>query len=87
MSLRFALSKLLYQIKYMKLTQKAINAIRNNKRVRARLQLDLNRSEYTINRYIDDNDIMLTTAQALTVIREETGLSDDQILEKEPAVA
>jgi hypothetical protein len=87
MSLRFALSKLLYQIKYMKLTQKAINAIRNNKRVRARLQLDLNRSEYTINRYIDDNDIMLTTAQALTVIREEAGLSDDQILEKEPAVA
>lgn len=68
----------------MKLTIKAIDAIRNNKRARARLQLDLNKSEFTINRYIADNDIMLTTAQALEVIRQETGLSDDQILEKEP---
>jgi hypothetical protein len=67
----------------MKLTQKAIDALKNHKRARARLQLDLNKSEYTINRYIADNDIMLTTATALKVIREETGISDDQLLEIE----
>lgn len=65
----------------MKLTQKAIDALKKDKRARARLQLDLNRSEYTINKYISENDIMLTTATALAVIREETGFSDDEILE------
>jgi hypothetical protein len=67
----------------MKLTLKAIDAIKNNKRVRARLQLELDKSEFTINRYIADNDSngMLTTAAALKVIREETGLNDSQILE------
>lgn len=73
----------------MKLTQKAIDAIRNNKRARARLQLDLDKSEYTINKYIADNEVnsMLTTATALQVIRQETGLSDSEILEDEKAVA
>jgi NAD kinase len=65
----------------MKLTQKAIDAIKKNKRARARLQLDLDKSEYTINKYIAENDIMLTTAQALKVIREETGLDDSEVLE------
>jgi hypothetical protein len=65
----------------MKLTQKAIDNLRSNKRARARLQLSLNKSEYTINKYISDNDIMLTTAIALKVIREETGLDDSEILE------
>ncbi|OLY94801.1 hypothetical protein [Cnuella takakiae] len=71
----------------MKLTQLALGAIRNNKRVRARLQLELDRSEYTINRYVQENDIMLTTATALKIIREETGLTTKQILEKEKALA
>lgn len=65
----------------MKLTEKAIAAIRNNKRVRARLQLDLNKSEYTIARYIINNDIMLTTATALAVIKEETGMTEDELIE------
>lgn len=68
----------------MKLTQKAIDAIKNNKRVRARLQLDLDKSEFTINRYIADNDTngMLTTAAALRVIREELEIGDSEILEE-----
>lgn len=65
----------------MKLTHKAIEAIRNDKRARARLQLELDKSEYTINRYIETNDDNLTKAAALKVIREETGLTDAQILE------
>lgn len=71
----------------MKLTQKAVEAIKNNKRARARLQLDLDKSEYTINKYIAENDIMLTTAQALKVIREETGLEDSEILEENSITA
>lgn len=39
-------------------------------------------SEPTIYRYINDNDDNLTKAAALRVIREETGLTDDQILEE-----
>lgn len=65
---------------YMKLSQQAINALKNNKRARARLQLEFDKSEYTINRYIADNDIMLTTASALVIIREETGMKNNQIL-------
>lgn len=68
----------------MKLTQKAIDALKKDKRARARLQLDLDKSEYTINRYLDSNDIMLTTATALQIIREETGLTDAEILEDSP---
>lgn len=74
----------------MKLSQKAINAIKNNKRVRARLQLALDRSEYRINDYIRDNESNgeLTKASAIQVIKEETGLDYDQILEEtEPARA
>lgn len=67
----------------MKLTQIAIDALKNNKRARARLQLDLDKSEYTINRYIDENNIMLTTATALVVIREELKMDDSELLEVE----
>lgn len=66
----------------MKLTQIAIDALKNNKRARARLQLDLDKSEYTINRYIDENNIMLTTATALVVIREELEMEDSELLEE-----
>lgn len=40
-------------------------------------------SEPTIYRYINDNDDNLTKAAALAIIREEIGLSDEQILEVE----
>lgn len=66
----------------MKLTQKAIDQLKNNKRARARLQLDLDKSEYTINKYISENDIMLTTATALVVIREELKMDDSELLEE-----
>jgi hypothetical protein len=67
----------------MKLTQKVIDELKRNKRARARLQLDLNKSEYTINKYISENDIMLTTAAALVIIREELKMEDSEILETE----
>lgn len=40
-------------------------------------------SEPTVYRYISENDDNLTKAAALKVIRDVTGLTDDQILEQE----
>lgn len=70
----------------MKLTKKALEEIRTNKRLRALLALTLDKSDFTIQRYITTNDDTLTKAAALQVIREETGLSDDQILEDAEAI-
>lgn len=65
----------------MKLTQKAIDAIKTDIKVRARLSLALDRSSFTIDKWIKTNDDKLTKAASLQVIREETGLTDAEILE------
>lgn len=65
----------------MRLTDKAIQEIRSNKRLRNRLAFDLDKSAMTIMRWVAANDDNLTKAAALQVIREETGFSDEEILE------
>lgn len=74
----------------MQLTDTAIKAVNENVRCKNRLALDLDRAVPTIERWLSDatkgaNDkgVMLTTAQALQIIREETGLTDEQILTSE----
>lgn len=69
----------------MKLTNKAIAEIKTNRRLKNRLALDLEKSGYTVERWISENEDngFLTTAKALQIIKEETGLTDDQILEEE----
>jgi len=76
----------------MQLTEKAITTIqhRDNMKVRNRLAYELNKSYATIERWLEDamngtgeKGIMLTTAQAIQIIREETGLTDEQILTSE----
>lgn len=47
----------------------------------------LERDPSTVYEYIASNDDILTKAAALKVIREETGLSDDQILEEADTAA
>jgi hypothetical protein len=70
----------------MRLTNIAIEAIRQySPGIKSKLALALNCSEGSINRYIRENDDNLTKAAALQVIRKETGLSEDEILEKESA--
>lgn len=69
----------------MEIASKALLAIRKNMKCRNRLAFELNKSQQTIARWLDDNDILLTTAAALQIIREETGLTDDEILVQEPA--
>lgn len=68
----------------MKLTKKALNGIKDQSR-RLKLALALGFSEQWINRVIAANkpNGPLTTAIALKVIREETGLTDVEILMQE----
>jgi predicted transcriptional regulator len=54
----------------------------NNNAFRLRLALELGVSENTIRNYINNKSDQLTLAASLKIIREETGLSDEQILAK-----
>ena len=66
----------------MKLTNAAIEAIRvHSPGIKSKLALALNCSEGSINRYMRENNDNLTKAAALKVIRLETGLSEDDILD------
>jgi hypothetical protein len=67
--------------------QSVITKIRQSKTCKARLQIALDKSAPTIQRYLDDNDIMLTTSNALTVIKDELSLSESEILEPQTAQA
>jgi hypothetical protein len=66
----------------MKLSQKVLQAI-NNPATRRRLMDVLDCTEFTIARYIQKNSDNLTKAAAMQVIREVTGLTDSDILDKE----
>jgi hypothetical protein len=72
----------------MKLTRKAIKAV-DKQDIRLKLALGLGFSEQWIIKVIDSNkqNGPLTTAKALQVIREETGLTDSEILEEEKVSA
>lgn len=71
----------------MELTSKALQIIKDSQRLKSLLALANDCSESTVNRWLATNDPMLTTAASLKVIREETGLTDKQILTQEPAKA
>jgi hypothetical protein len=72
----------------MKLTKAALEAIaEHSPAIKSLLALALDCSEQSINRYIRENDDNLTKAAALQVIRGKTGMSDEEILEKETAHA
>lgn len=68
----------------MKLTQKALDAINNRKTILS-IALAMDFSELWVNKLIEANkdNGALTTAKALSVIKEETGLTTEQILEQE----
>lgn len=71
----------------MKITDKGIQAIRENKRLRNRLAFELDKSPATIHRLISENEANgdLTKAKFLQIISEETGLVDTELLEEERA--
>jgi group I intron endonuclease len=65
----------------MKLSEEAIQAIKNKNRVKSILALEFDVTEQTIRRWIDANDAILTTANALAIIKAETGLKQKEILQ------
>lgn len=70
----------------MVLTEKALLAI-NNKRTRQLIALALEITEQSVIKHIKSNNDILTKAASMAVIRKETGLSDEEILEAADAVA
>lgn len=65
------------------LTNNAIAKIKKSKRCKNRLAYELDKNLRTITNWLNDNDIMLTTALAVKIISEETGLKDTEILIEE----
>jgi hypothetical protein len=68
----------------MKLSKAAILAIRGSKSIKRQLMEAFEVSEPTVFRWLAANDDNLTKAAALKIIREETGLTDKQILTEQP---
>lgn len=66
----------------MQLTKIALLAIKGVKDGKKKLAEACNTTPATVYRWIDNNDDNLTKAAALKVIREETGLTDREILEE-----
>ena len=64
----------------MRLTEIALEKI-NKPHVRVRLAVALGVSEQTISKYIKNNDDNLTKAAAVAVIKRQTGLTEDDILD------
>lgn len=69
----------------MKLSKQALDAISKNTRIKNLLALALDCSGYTIERYISANNDNLTKVAAIRIIRNETGLTEEDILESEVA--
>lgn len=66
------------------LTKTAKEVLKKNQTAIGRIADAIGRSVYTVRDWLYDDsekgDIMLTTATAMQIIREETGLSDAEIL-------
>lgn len=66
----------------MTVTDKAIEGIKGNNRLMGRLMIAFDRGQNTIENWMTSKDIRLTTPTAVQIIREETGLTDAEILEE-----
>jgi hypothetical protein len=71
----------------MKLSTSAIEKLKGNTRLKNLLALSANKSIYTIEKWIKENETNgdLTKASLLKIIKVETELSEEQILEEEEA--
>jgi hypothetical protein len=65
----------------MIITDKAISGIKGSNRCIGRLMIAFDRGQNTIENWMHDKDIRLTTPTAVQIIKEETGLVDEEILE------
>lgn len=63
-----------------KISDKAVQAIRESNTLIAKLMIAFNRGQNTIENWMNSKSPMLTTANAISIIREETNLTEDEIL-------
>jgi hypothetical protein len=70
----------------MKLSKLVLSAIRGNSDLRYKVRTAIGVSNPTMTRLLRENDDDLTKAAVLAVIREELGVSEDQMFEKESEV-
>jgi hypothetical protein len=64
----------------LRLTREAIDRINADTVIKAKLAAALGKSQGSVQRYVNSNDPLLTTASALEVIKKETGLKTSEIL-------
>lgn len=64
----------------MGLSKKALKALNENKKIVRLICIEVDRHETTLEKWIEENDENLTRAGVLKIIREETGLTDEEIL-------
>jgi hypothetical protein len=57
-----------------------IAKIQESQKAKNRLAYELNKHSVTIDRYLENNDEMLTTKTALLAISEELGISESEII-------
>lgn len=67
----------------MRLSTAGISILRGNKAIWRATRDALGVSTTSMYRYVQANDSELTKAAALKVLREETGLTDSELLEEE----
>lgn len=70
----------------MRLSTAGISILRGNKAIWEATRRALKVSTASMYRYVQGNDPELTKAAALKVLREETGLTDSELLEEEERI-
>lgn len=73
-------------IKIMRLSTAGISILRGNKVIWEAARTALGVGAPAMYKYVQRNDVELTKAAVLKVIREETGLTDSELLEDETTV-
>ena len=67
----------------MPISNKALEAIRTDSGLRAKLMLVDGKSEYTIKRWLQENNDNLTMPKYTIVIADHTGMDESEILDLE----
>lgn len=65
----------------MKISDTVKGKIKESNKLTARLMITFNRGQRALENWIKHDDVRLTTPAAVQIIKEETGLTEEQILE------
>lgn len=64
----------------MKLSKPAISALKSDNSIKNLIAAAMECSESTVRRWINKNDVMLTTEACLAIIEKQTGMSRKKLL-------